>query len=299
MGFGQVISALVTPFQKDGSIDYGLYKSLIEYQIQSKVDGIVCFGTTGEAPTLSFLEKEKLLVLAKEVAPPHFKVIANTGTYSTSETVELSKVAKELKADGVLAVTPYYNKPEKRGIIAHFDQIAACGLPVIIYNHPGRTGITLDLELLCILFENPNIVGIKDCTADLQHLRELKHRWKDKVVYSGNDTQLLPEIAVGIDGVISVLSQVFTHEFVELFNGKSDSYLGLTDLMKAIYSEVNPQGIKTLLYLLGAPSMELRLPLVKAEGQTVSAILQHLDKSHLHRLDNFLNLAVDRCSPNR
>jgi 4-hydroxy-tetrahydrodipicolinate synthase len=292
MSFGRVISALVTPFQKDGSIDCELYKSLIQYQIQSKIDGIVCFGTTGEAPTLDTQEKIKLLILAKEIAPPHFKVIANTGTYSTSESVELSKVAKELKADGVLAVTPYYNKPEKKGIIAHFNQIAACGLPVIIYNHPGRTGVKLDVELLSILFENPNIVGVKDCTGDLQHLRELKHRWKDKVVYSGNDSQLLPEIATGIDGVISVLSQVFAKEFVELFNGNADGYLGLNDLMKALYSEVNPQGVKALLELLGAPSMDLRLPLVKAESQTVSAILQHLDKSHFHRLDNFLNLAV-------
>ena len=292
MNFGRVISALVTPFRKDSSIDFELYTSLIQYQIQSNIDGIVCFGTTGEVPTLLLEEKIKLLTIATHLASPHFKVIANTGTNSTAESVELSKMAKELHADGLLAVTPYYNKPEKRGIIAHFNQIAACGLPLIIYNHPGRSGINLDLELISILFENPNIVGIKECSSDLNHLKELKLKWKDKGIYSGNDAHLLPEIAAGIDGVISVVSQVFAREFVDLFKGDSEGYLGLTDLMKVIYSEVNPQGIKALLEILGASSMELRLPLVKVGDQTRLLISKHLDLSHSYGVWDFLTPAI-------
>ena len=283
MDFGKVITALVTPFKSNGEIDFTTFEKLLEKQIESQIDSVVIFGTTGEGPTLSFDEKKLLLEKAVNLSKNRIKIIANTGTNNTIESLDLTRMAKACKADGVLAIVPYYNRPEKRGIIEHFHQIASVGLPLIFYHHPKRTGIKLDFETISKIANHPLVCGIKECSSDLELISKMKMTIPHLKIYSGNDDQLIQEKPYGLDGVISVLAQLYARPFIELFYEQNSSHLEkINNLFKTIFLEVNPQGIKAALSLLGYESMNLRLPLVSVEKETKVAIEAAINQSLLN-----------------
>ncbi len=273
MDFGKVITAVVTPFYSDGSIDFKTFEKLLEKQIQSRIDSVVIFGTTGEGPTLTQSEKKKLLEHAVSIGKNRIKIIANTGTNNTQESVELTLMAQLCKADGVLAIVPYYNRPEIRGIIQHFHHMADIGLPLIFYHHPKRTGIKLDIQTIEQIAQHPQVKGIKECSSDLDLIANMKKFIPNLKIYSGNDDQIIREYSSGLDGVISVTAQLLPKPFIDFFYNQSSSELqAIEQLIKSIFTEVNPQGIKAALEIMGYENMHLRLPLVSVEKKTYSAI---------------------------
>lgn len=279
MDFGPVITAIVTPFSKNGQVDLDTFEKILNLQIDSGVDGVVVFGTTGECPTLTKDEKVLLLKKALQVGKEKISIIANTGTNSTQESIELTALAKELGADAALAIVPYYNKPDARGIVEHFHQIANIGLPVIFYHHPKRTGIKLDLETIEKISLHPNIVAIKECSSDFDLIQDMKSLLPNLSIYSGNDDALIDEAGYGLDGVISVVGQIFPMPFIEFF--KDGNAFGLKELqpvIQAIFSEVNPQGIKAAWKAIGYDHMELRLPMVSVKPETMSRIAQAMNQ---------------------
>ena len=277
MQLKSVITAIVTPFDLDGKIDYFTFKKIIREQTEQNVSGVVIFGTTGECCTLSHDEKISLLKEAVNAAKGEISIIANVGTNSTLESLLLAKEAKELGADYLLAIVPYYNKPEKEGIIKHFHLLADVGLPMIFYHHPKRTGIELEFETIKAISDHPNIFGIKECSSNLELIRRIKKEIPNLKIYSGNDDELLLQKPCGLDGVISVVAQLFPDPFLKFFDDDYPLDLqNLINVIKCVFKEVNPQGIKAAYKILGYPNMELRLPLVSVRGETYQAIEQEI-----------------------
>lgn len=273
MSLQSLIPAVVTPFDQKGRIDFRSFEKILLKQIEADVSGIVIFGTTGECPTLTFEEKREILRFTVKTVANRTKIIANVGTNSTNESILLAQIAKEEKADYLLAIVPYYNKPQKEGIIRHFYSIADVGLPLIFYHHPGRTGICLSFESIQELSMHPAIYGIKECSSDLDLIKKIKTDLPNLKVFSGNDDELLEQIKLGIDGVISVVGQLLPKPFIDLFEkNELKEYEELLPLIKTIFREVNPQGIKAALQIVGFQSMELRLPLVPVSNETYKAI---------------------------
>jgi len=208
--FGPVVTAMVTPFRDDSSLDLDGAQQLARYLLEHGSDALVVAGSTGEAPTLSHLEKADLFRAVIEAAEGNGKVICGTGTYSTQETLELTEAAERAGADGVLIVTPYYNKPPQRGIVAHFQRVAAATeLPILAYNIPGRTATRIEHATLLMLAEIPNVVGVKDSTGDFDGLsRLITEAPADFEVYSGDDATMFLAMSLGAVGVVSVAAHV-------------------------------------------------------------------------------------------
>src|SRR5205085_1073315 len=208
--FGPVITAMVTPFRDDFSLDLDGAQRLARYLLEQGSDSLVVAGSTGESPTLTHEEKEQLFRAVVEAAQGAGRVICGTGTYSTQETIELTEVAERAGADGVLIVTPYYNKPPQRGIVAHFQRVAAVTeLPILAYNIPGRTGTRIEHNTLLTLAEIPNVVGVKDSVGDLDGLsRLIAEAPADFEVYNGDDSATFASMALGAVGVVSVAAHV-------------------------------------------------------------------------------------------
>lgn len=287
MALFQVYTALVTPFDSSGNIDFLTFESLVKKQISDALDGIVIFGTTGECCTLDSLEKLALLEKAVSLAKGKITIMANTGTNNTKESVELTKEAKDLQADQILAIVPYYNRPGPQGIISHFHAIADVGLPTVFYHHPGRCGVKLTIDTILEIAKHPMIVGVKECSYDLELIKQIKEKTKLKV-YSGNDDTLSKDKQFGLDGVISVAAQAFPKPFQQASNYALEQ---LKPFIEAIFSESNPQGIKAALELMGFPSMHLRLPMTKVQLETKLKIKMAIEK-YQHPLAGKLDLSA-------
>lgn len=262
--------AIVTPFKGEEAreVDYEALDSLIEFQIQNGTDGIVPAGTTGETPTLSHDEHVNVIRATVKTVNKRAIVIAGTGSNSTAKTVEMTRIAKEAGADAALVVVPYYNKPTQEGMFLHFKAVAEVGLPVVLYNVPGRSGAALTPKTIARLAQIPNIVAIKEASGSLDQVTEIVASC-DLTVLSGDDSLTLPMIAVGAKGVISVVANMVPKETKELVSkALAGDYVEarklhqtLFKLCRVMFVESNPIPIKTAMSLLGLCSSTLRLPL--------------------------------------
>lgn len=278
--FEGIITAIVTPF-KNNLIDQAAYEKLIEWQIKSGIHGIVPCGTTGESPTLSKEEKKTLISLTIKIVNGRVPVIAGTGTNDTRASVELTEWAKSAGADGVLCVVPYYNKPTQTGLYLHYKEIAAVGLPTVVYNVPSRTITSITPETMGKLSELENIVGLKEATGDMELDKEFIKATKGKVaLLSGDDATFFDFMKVGGKGCISVISNILPSEMVELYNLMTQKKYDegeklnskLMPLMKGLFVEPNPTPVKYALSLMGKISSELRLPLTQMEDNNLNSL---------------------------
>lgn len=262
--------ALVTPFTKDG-VDYKKLAELIEFQIENKTDALIICGTTGEASTMPDEEHMEVMRYSVEVAAGRVPVIVGTGSNDTAHAVRLSKYAEEIGADGILLVTPYYNKTSQHGLYIHTKTVAdSINIPVILYNVPSRTGLGFSLDTLKKLDEIPNIVAIKEASGNIAFMADIAAQ-TDLVIYSGNDDMIVPCLSIGGKGVISVLANVApkeTHDICELYlngdtNASRDLFIKYLKLAESMFIEVNPVPVKTALNLMGFNAGFFRLPLTE------------------------------------
>lgn len=281
--------ALVTPMHPEGSVNYEMLSQLIEFQIAQQTDALVIAGTTGESATLSDLEKEALIQHAVKTANKRIPVICGTGSNDTAHSIELSKMAAHAGADGLLLVTPYYNKTSQSGLIRHFYAIAdAAGLPCILYNVPSRTGMNILPETCARLAEHPNIVAIKEASGDISQISKIVNAVGNKMaVYSGNDDQTVPILSLGGIGVISVLANIApldTHNLcVAYLRGEVGKarrlqlkYLGL---ISALFADVNPIPVKEAMNQMGFDVGGCRLPLDGANGPVKKMLQEEMKRT--------------------
>ncbi|MDR1870625.1 MAG: 4-hydroxy-tetrahydrodipicolinate synthase [Deltaproteobacteria bacterium] len=270
VSFKGVVVAMVTPF-KNGEVDEGALRQHIEFLIAEGVQSVLPCGTTGESPTLSHAEHNRVVALTVEAVKGRIPVLAGAGSNSTEEAISMAKHAKEVGADGLLLVSPYYNKPTQEGLFLHFSKVAeAAGLPVILYNIPGRCGVNVLPETTARLAQNPLFVGIKEATGDLnQMIRTIEICPKDFLVTSGDDGLTLPLLACGGGGVISVAANLIPGPMVTMWKAweKGDIakareiFFKALPLFKTLFLETNPIPIKYALSLTGRMGPDLRLPM--------------------------------------
>lgn len=262
--------ALVTPFKEDGAVDYEGITKLLEFQIENKTDAVIICGTSGESATMPDSEHLKVIEHAVKVVNGRIPVIAGTGSNDTAHGIELSKKAEALGVDGLLLVTPYYNKASKKGLVLHYSAIAnSVKIPVCLYNVPSRTGVNLPIDVLKELAKLDNIVAIKEASGNISYLMQVAAEVPELDIYSGNDDMIVPVLSAGGKGVISVVSNILpedTHNICEyFFNGEIEKsrelQLKMLNLINNLFIEVNPIPVKAALKLMGLPSGMLRLPL--------------------------------------
>lgn len=278
--------AIVTPMKPDGAVNYEVFAKLIEFQISNNTDAIIVCGTTGEASTLTHEEHIECIRFCVQQVAKRVPVIAGTGSNCTETAIYLSKEAQKAGVDGLLLVTPYYNKATQKGLKEHFKMIAqAVDIPIILYNIPGRTGGVniLPETIVSLCEEEANIVGVKDATDNFIQYAKLMALAKGKVdVYSGNDNQIVPFLSLGAKGVISVLSNIApqqTHDIcAKYFEGNIEEsarlQLEAIELISALFSEVNPIPVKKALNLMGLEAGTLRRPLTEMEDATAAKLEQ-------------------------
>lgn len=288
--FGRVLTAMITPFTADGRVDYAVAEKLADYLATHGTDTLVVCGTTGESPTLSWDEEYELFQVVKQSVAGKAKVIAGTGSNSTSEAIAATQKADKLGLDGTLQVVPYYNKPPQAGLYQHFRAIAESSpdLPMMLYNIPGRTGQNLLPETVARLAEIPSIVAIKEASGNLDQVSQVRRLTpSDFYIYSGDDSLTLPMLAVGSQGVVSVASHLVgesLQEMIQAFEqGKVQAatqiHLKLFPLFKALFVSTNPIPIKAALRLQGWQVGSTRLPLAEESStleQTLEVILTDL-----------------------
>jgi len=281
--------AIVTPF-KENEVDYEAFRRLIEWHIKEKTDAIIVFGTTGESATLSVEEKKKIVEFAVKTANKKTQIIAGTGTNDTRVSIELSIFAEKVGADGLLLITPYYNKPTQRGLYAHFKAISEhVNIPIILYNVPSRTGVNLLPETVLELSKISQIKAIKEASADISQIAKVIELVpKNFIVYSGNDDQTLPILALGGKGVISVTANITPRlihdQVIGYLNGEENSvksFLRTRELHQVMFIESNPVPAKTALNLMGLIEKDVRLPLVQLEDKNLEILKQVLTNYQL------------------
>ncbi len=275
--FRGIATALITPL-REGRIDREALSTLIEMQIHGGVDAILVAGTTGESSTLSFEEHGELVSLAKELIGGRVPLLAGCGSNCTSRACELARIACDAGADGLLAVTPYYNKASDDGLLLHYEALArAASRPLIVYNVPSRTGVSLQMKHYRELAKMQGIVGVKEASGNLALLEELCTVCKDDLdVYTGNDDQIVASMRLGAAGAISVLSNVYPKSAVELFSlcaneawqQAEERMQGLRPVIAELFREVNPIPVKYLAHLMGYCEAEYRLPLCPPSAET-------------------------------
>ncbi|NLM07807.1 MAG: 4-hydroxy-tetrahydrodipicolinate synthase [Clostridiales Family XIII bacterium] len=279
--FTGAATALVTPF-KDGKVDFASFGQLIDWQIEQGIDGLVICGTTGEASTLNDEEHIETVRYAIKKAAGRVPVIAGAGSNDTRHAIDMSMALEEEGADGLLLVTPYYNKCTDKGLIIHYTAIAdRVNIPIILYSVPARTGVNISPFVVSELCNHPNIVGIKEASGNMAQVVEIaKYVDEDFALYSGNDEIIVPIMAMGGLGAISVLSNIVpkqTHDMIADFL-KGDiisamkAQLSLKSLIDALFCEVNPIPVKAALYLMGMIELEYRLPLCPPQSKSMDAI---------------------------
>ncbi len=267
--------ALTTPFKSDLSLDLEALDRLVERQIEAGITGLVPCGTTGESPTLSGEEQRAVISRVIAVAAGRVPVIAGTGSYDTRASIELTAWAKEAGADGGLVITPYYNKPDQKGLIRHFEALAEVGLPLMLYNVPGRTGVAIAIETAVKLSAHPHIVSIKEAAGCVDRVSELCNR-TDLDVFSGDDSLTLPMMSVGAKGVVSVAANLVPDRVAALCQTALDGdfvaaralHARLFPVFRAMFIETNPQPVKTAQARLGLLEEVFRLPLCAMEDAT-------------------------------
>ena len=277
-------TAIATPFDERG-INFEEYKKLVEFQIVQGADAIIVCGTTGESSTMSNTEKEDLIKFTVDIVDKRIPVIAGTGGNNTANVIELSKYAETVGADGLLVVTPYYNKTTQQGLVSHYTAIAnSVSLPIILYNVPSRTGLNITPETYLELSKIENIVAVKEASGNISQVAKIAELCGDNLnIYSGNDDQVLSILSLGGLGVISVLSNIYpkyVHNMViNYLSGKHEealkAQLNSLSLIDALFSEVNPIPIKEALNILGFNFGKPRLPLVEM-SKTGKENLQHI-----------------------
>jgi len=266
------MTAIITPF-KDGKIDEGAFRDLIEFQIKNGTDAIVPCGTTGESATLTYEEHGRVIELVVEIVAKRIPVIAGTGSNSTAETIMLTRHAERTGADAALLITPYYNKPTQEGLYQHYKAVAEeVALPLFLYNVPGRTGINMLPETVARLSEIKNIVGIKEATGNLQQISDVIELCRPGfIILSGDDFTTLPILAIGGHGVISVTSNIAPRDVADMCDAfvagdmkrATALHYKLQPLHRAMFVETNPIPVKTALAMMGRVREEFRLPLVR------------------------------------
>lgn len=272
MDFGRVITAMVTPFDEHGKIDFNQTSVLIEHLLANGTDGLVVAGTTGESPTLSHEEKVLLFKHVIAVVNKRVPVLAGTGNYDTAASISLTKDAELSGVDGIMLVTPYYNKPNQRGLYAHFSAIAeATTLPIMLYNIPGRSVINMTAETTIKLSKIKNIVSIKEASGDLNQVAEIIENTPDDfTVYSGDDGTALPILAIGGYGVVSVASHIIGNDISEIINAFNSGNLKeaasvhrkALPIINSLFSAPSPSPVKAALNIKGIDVGNVRLPLV-------------------------------------
>lgn len=286
--FEGAYTALITPFAEGGAVDYDAFRALIDRQITGGVDGIVPVGTTGESPTLEMAEHKRVIEVAIEAAQGRVKVIAGTGGNSTAEALELTKFAADAGADGTLQVTPYYNKPSNEGLFRHLSIIADLGLPVVLYNVPGRSAKALDIDLVARLAEHPNITTIKEAGGDVNRVSQTRQACDIEIV-SGDDGMTLPMMAVGAVGVISVASNIIPDQVSAMVHAALEKrwddaradHHRLFRLFEDLFLETNPIPVKTAAAMMGHMTPEFRLPLCEMGAETSDRLRETLNAYHL------------------
>lgn len=283
--FTGVCTALVTPFW-GSSINYPILEQLLKRQIDAGIEAVVISGTTGESPTLTDVEKIELFRRAKQYVGDDCKILAGTGSNNTEHAVALSKAAEAVGVDGLLVVTPYYNKATSEGLLAHYSAIAgAVHIPVIAYNVPSRTGVDIPVEVYACLAKIPNLAGVKEASADIRKIARIRAACPgDFYVWSGNDDQIAAVMSLGGQGVVSVLSNVAPLETQALaqaalngdFDTAADLQIRLLPLIEALFCEVNPIPVKAAMKLIGYDCGGCRLPLTP------------MSRDNLERLKNLL-----------
>lgn len=281
-------TAIVTPFTEDG-VNFEEFKKLIEFQIENEVDAIIVCGTTGEASTMTTEEKKETIKFAIDIIAKRTKVIVGTGSNNTKTAIEMSKFAEESGADGILVVTPYYNKTTQQGLIAHYAEIAkSVKLPIIMYSVPGRTGVNIAPETCKELSKIENIVAIKEASGNISQVAKIASLCQDDLaIYSGNDDQIIPVLSLGGKGVISVLSNVmpkYTHDMTKKYlegnvEQATKMQLDVIDLIDALFVEVNPIPVKYSLNLMGFNFGKPRLPLIELSDKN-KKLMEDVMKKH-------------------
>ncbi len=265
--------AIITPFDKDGRFDEEAFRQLIEFQIENGTDVIVPCGTTGESATLDHAEHKRVIKSCIEQVDKRVPVLAGTGSNATTEAIELSQNAKTMGADGVLLISPYYNKPSQEGVYRHFKAIADnVAIPQVLYNVPGRTGMNMAAATTIRLADHPNVVGIKEASGDLTQISQIIAAAGDRIhVVSGDDFLTLPMMACGARGVISVTANILPREIKAMVTAINENryddarkmHLHLLELHQAMFIETNPVPIKTAASLMGLCGDHLRMPLAE------------------------------------
>ncbi len=285
--------ALITPMNADGSVNYEKMREIIEFLIKNQTDAIIICGTTGEASTLSHEEHIECIRFCCEVVDKRIPVVAGTGSNCTATALYLSQEAEKAGADGLLLVTPYYNKCTQNGLKAHFTQVAdSVNIPILLYNIPGRTGVKITPETVVALCRDvKNIVGVKDATGDISEVANVlalaKKEGVEVDLYSGNDDQIVPVVSLGGKGVISVLSNILpqqTHEMVAAFlagdaKKSMEMQLSYYDLIGALFCEVNPIPVKKAMNLMGMEVGSLRAPLTEMEEKNAARLADEMKKA--------------------
>lgn len=284
--FAGAYTAIITPFTKTGRVDYACLKDLVVRQVEAGIDGLAPVGTTGESPTLDYEEHSKVIEKTIEAAAGRVKIIAGTGANATAEALELTRRAKKAGADGTLQVTPYYNRPSQEGLYRHFSAIADLGLPVVLYNIPGRTGREITVDTVVRLSKHPKIVAIKEAGGSVDRVSDILTRC-DITVLSGDDSLTLPMMAVGGKGVISVASNIIPGAVSMMVHaalrGRWEearrihhrNYRLFTDL----FIDTNPVPVKAAMAMLGLAREVYRLPLCPMSDdlkKRLKAILQNI-----------------------
>ncbi|MEN0659454.1 4-hydroxy-tetrahydrodipicolinate synthase [Caldifermentibacillus hisashii] len=288
--FGRISTAMVTPFDAKGNIDFQKTSHLVEYLLKNGSDSLVISGTTGESPTLTFEEKAALFKHVVNVVDKRVPVIAGTGNYNTKDSIELTKKAEDIGVDAILLVAPYYNKPNQEGLYQHFKAIAeSTSLPVMIYNIPGRSSVNIEPETIIRLSEVPNIKAVKEASGNLVQMTQIIANTPDDfVLYCGDDSLALPTLSIGGVGVVSVAAHIIGNEMQQMiqafFSGNVTEaakwHQKLLPIMKGLFAAPSPAPVKTALQLKGLNVGSVRLPLVpltEKERNKLAELLKTLD----------------------
>ncbi|HBM15040.1 MAG TPA: 4-hydroxy-tetrahydrodipicolinate synthase [Lentisphaeria bacterium] len=284
MEFKGLYTAIVTPFSKNGKVDFDKLKELVDFQIANRIDGIIPVGTTGESPTLPIEDHMKVIKTVIERANGRCQIIAGTGANCTEEAIEQTKKAKKMGADATLQVTPYYNKPTQEGLYRHFSSVAEIGLPVVLYNVPGRTGTAIAVDTVARLSKNNNIPAIKEAGGSVDRVSEILSTCKITVL-SGDDSLTLPMMALGAKGVISVASNYIPghlKDMIEAFfagnlEKAKELHYKYYKFMRDIFVETNPIPIKAAMARRGMIEEEYRLPLCPMSEKNKKLLFETMD----------------------
>ena len=286
INFGQVVTAMVTPFNEHGDIDFEATRNLIEHLLANGTDSLVVSGTTGESPTLTTAEKVDLFKFVVQVVNGRVPIIAGTGSNNTRESVELTRLAEDVGVDGVMLVAPYYNKPCQEGMFQHFQTIAAAtSLPVMLYNVPGRTTVNIAVDTVVRLAAIPNIVAIKEASGNLEAMAEIIEQTPAGFsLYSGDDGLTIPVLAIGGVGVVSVASHIIGNEMQTMIQNfkmgnvkeAASEHRSLLPVMNALFAAPNPSPLKAALNLKGIQVGGVRLPMIPLNDEQLHALQRTL-----------------------